>query len=296
MNTINRFHFHRVFKGHPTMIFSLAAADDQSFYSGDASGNLIRWSTEQADGKQIARLGESILKILPDPEEPGLLWCTTLKGNLVCLDQQQKKSTFYPLLKGGIFELFFSGDDIYFSGDEGLFGHCKKDSYYTIDSIQLAHKRVRCFIPQESHFIAGNSEGRIIQLNRDPLDLVHVATPAHEGSVLGLAAHPGGFISCGSDGQIIRWSADLRPLSKVAAHNTAIYRLLPEPAAGLLFSGSRDGSIRIWEQNSLRLVRSIDRFYHEGHYRSVNDLLWLPGPQLLISCSDDREIRSWRFE
>lgn len=293
---MSHFNFYRIYKGHPTMIFALEQGHSNTFYSGDSSGNLISWHVEQENGMQIAALHESILKIKSIPNENGLLYCSTLNGNLIKLDLNDKSSRSFKLLNGGIFDIYFEEDKLFFSGDRGIIGFCKTDYFNQINSICISNKRVRTFLNNANTMLAGTSEGRLVKISKNTLEIIKDTDTFHSRSILDICLYKEGFLSSGMDGSLIRWSGDLIPINQFQAHNTAIYRILPVAEIGIIFTACRDGSIRIWDMETLQLIRSIDKFYHEGHFRSVNDLLWLPENHLLLSCSDDREIRSWIFE
>jgi WD40 repeat protein len=49
----------------------------------------------------------------------------------------------------------------------------------------------------------------------------------------------------------------------------------------------------VWDAQTFKLKKIIDRARHAGHGTSVNKLLWTTFENQLISCSDDRTISVW---
>jgi WD40 repeat protein len=58
-------------------------------------------------------------------------------------------------------------------------------------------------------------------------------------------------------------------------------------------TASKDKTIKIWEAETRKLLKVIDRGRHNAHQNSVNKVLWLPNSHQLISCSDDRTLIYW---
>ena len=54
-----------------------------------------------------------------------------------------------------------------------------------------------------------------------------------------------------------------------------------------------DKSIKVWDAESEKLLKVIDKSRHAGHGTSVNKLLWSDYNDQLISASDDRQISVW---
>jgi len=60
------------------------------------------------------------------------------------------------------------------------------------------------------------------------------------------------------------------------------------PDGRTIVSGSDDRTVKVWEAESGRLLRSL-----EGHKLSVNAVAVSPDGRTIVSGSDDRTIRAW---
>ena len=58
---------------------------------------------------------------------------------------------------------------------------------------------------------------------------------------------------------------------------------------------SMDKTIKVWDAESYKLLKIIDKSRHAGHGTSVNKVLWSTFNNEIISCSDDRTISIWNL-
>ncbi|RKP13808.1 WD40-repeat-containing domain protein [Piptocephalis cylindrospora] len=123
-----------------------------------------------------------------------------------------------------------------------------------------------------------------------------VTLTGHRAGFTSLASQ-GGYLYAGShDGSIQTFHLNGNPdmLLDTQAHSMSVWALTYHPSAHVLVSGSKDGSVKVWdpertgEPGSLKLLRSL-----EGHQGKVYTLDSCPSSQLLLSGSSDQTIRLW---
>jgi len=284
--------FAQLYKGHHSMIFALCH-QGAHFYSGSSDGWLVEWTLGETTGKLIAKLGEAILKITPDTDEPSVLWIGTLEGNLVRLEL--KNGTFIKkhLIKGGVFAILSEPRQIILSGNGGIVMKVDAEHLTPLQAIQISTIRARCLAIFNGKLLAGTSEGRLVELEIGNLSITNQYDDLHQESIFSIACTDSLIYTGGKDGKINVLDINFNLVSTTEAHNITIYKLVYDEAHQLLFSACRDSNIRIWDATDMTLLKSIGKFYHEGHLRSVNDLILYN--HLLISCSDDKTIRSWKL-
>ena len=72
-------------------------------------------------------------------------------------------------------------------------------------------------------------------------------------------------------------------------HSASVQSVALSPDGALLASGSKDGTIKIWNVQTRQLVRTL-----VGHLSWVNDVAFSPDGSLLASISGDHTARIWR--
>jgi WD40 repeat protein len=103
------------------------------------------------------------------------------------------------------------------------------------------------------------------------------------------------LLSSSRDAHIKSWDAlDHYKLDQsVVAHMFAINSISVSPDHRFFVSGSMDKSIKVWELDSMKLLKVIDKSRHAGHATSVNKVLWTDFNNQVLSASDDKKISIW---
>jgi WD40 repeat protein len=81
----------------------------------------------------------------------------------------------------------------------------------------------------------------------------------------------------------------------IIAHLFTINYIVYSPNKLFFATCSKDKSIKLWQANTFKLLKVIDRGRHAGHGTSINKLLWLDN-HTLASCSDDRSVVIWNIQ
>lgn len=181
-----------------------------------------------------------------------LLLAGTATGFVLAVDLRTKKALFNKKVSpAGIFDFFVSPDRIYVFGEQGFATVLDRD-FKTINRKQLLNDSIRQVLPLAGdRFIMACSDNTIKLTDRENL-AVFEERDAHEFSVFALAL---------------------------------------DEERGLLFSGSRDATIKKWHVNELTEIQHI-----KAHMYHVNGLSLSTGSNLLLSASMDKSIRLWDAE
>ena len=93
-----------------------------------------------------------------------------------------------------------------------------------------------------------------------------------------------------ASGQI--WLLNLAQLELVArwqAHQNAVTALAFHPNGSLLFSGSEDATLSVWDVISRSVVKRLEGW----HQREIRAVAFSPDGKFAVSCSMDDRLRVW---
>ncbi|CAI0459298.1 unnamed protein product [Linum tenue] len=104
-----------------------------------------------------------------------------------------------------------------------------------------------------------------------------------------------GFLFAGGaqDGVILAWNGSatgeqqgnpFQPAATLSGHTSAVISM--KVGGGRLFSGSMDGTIKVWDISTLQCIQTM-----KGHDNAVMSLLCYS--DFLLSCSLDQKIKVW---
>lgn len=289
--------------GHISSIYCLAdKVDTPHFFSAAGDGWIVQWQKDaaQSDGLLLAKVDGKIFSILYIKEHH-LLVVGDFEGHIYWLDTETnvilKRVAFH---KGSIFGFCqVSADHMYSISGDGFL--CKWDihTYQPIESIKISNQGLRSIIYDDKRHVIyiGSSDNAIYQVIEKDLKVEKIIPQAHQNSIFSLAILPDDtLLSGGRDAHLKAWSTpNMEVAQDFAAHMFTINSIVHIPELHLFATASRDKCIRIWDETTFELYKSID-IQKEGHINSVNSLLWLPTESTLVSASDDRTIRMWKIE
>ena len=199
-----------------------------------------------------------------------------------------------------VFSILYLGDHLFTAGGDGVFTKWSIDHQTPLESIRISFKAIRsvAYNKEKDEFALGCSDGAIYFLDKTSFMITSSWSACHLPSVFSLVFHPDNerIISGGRDALLKVWHRkNGEMIHVVPAHRFTINHLTLNTDGNLLFTASRDKSIRVWDALNFKLLLSINGPKNEGHQNSVNRLLWFDSQQSLISASDDRQIGHWKM-
>lgn len=253
-----------------------SASDDATAKVWDAkTGRLIK----EASGHKNSVYG---LSISPSGE---MLATASRDGNVrLFWINDEKTLTAAPVdegvLKGHlqpVYAVTFSadGESLASTGEDGtlrLWG--PKTAGASLAQIDDPRGPTAVAVSPDGHLIAsGNADGSLRVWEVPSLDAPSVVSDArvsaagsHRGAVHALAFSPDGkgLISGGEDGAVHFWAValdavSLKPTGLAPQANAAPVRAVAWSSAGLAFSGSDEGTIRVWDPLKRDVIRTIPR-------------------------------------
>lgn len=291
------------FSGHTGAVYSLQYFGiPGQFTSAGADGQVVLWDLNQPElGNRLVHTSGSVYCHFREIGSGQMAICVNRDGIHVVEPDSGKEV----LAKSSPHTVWFRGISIQnkrvvFAGSAGNMAIWKTVSNQ-LEMFQLAMPDIRALAhASDLGWIAlGDSQGKISIVNDGTLKL-EWTFQAHQGTVFACAFYPVGQIlaTAGKDAHLKLWqlqkgSKNARLIRDIPAHLFGIHDIALHPTKPILATGGMDKSIKIWDAETLKLLRVLDKGRHAGHGHSVNQLLWLPEPELLLSCSDDRTISAW---
>ncbi len=291
------------FTGHNGAIFALSPFDrSDTFLSAGGDGWIVGWELNNPDmGKLLARVSAQIFSMVYLPESHEVV-AGNMDGGLhwVPLEDPEKTKNIAVHQKG-VFAFLPFQEWLFSAGGDGRLHKWSIAAKRSLESLAVTPHSIRSLIldPVKEMLIAGASDGNIYFIDPFSMEVRHHISAAHDSSVFSLALYPGGqyLLSGGRDARLKHWdlSGDPICLQNLPAHMFTINDIRFNPEGTLFATAGRDKTLKIWEAASLKLVKVLEGYRDDGHYNSVNALLWCNAGKALCSAGDDRSIIHWAF-
>ncbi|AYA38689.1 WD40 repeat domain-containing protein [Hymenobacter oligotrophus] len=292
--------------GHRDCVYALAGhAAERTFFSSGADGMVASWSIDapEQDGQLIAKVENSVYALHHEPSRQLLIVGHNYQGVQVInlADKALLHATALP--PAPIFDFAYSAQRqrLFVALGDGTLAVLRTTDFGLEHLVRLSDKSLRCLSLNETlgELAVGGSDHRLRILDADTLQLKHTLTAA-TNSVFTAAYHPTSSLlySAGRDAHLRVYDATqgYAEVHTVVAHLFAINHLTFSPDARMLATCSMDKSIKLWDADTCRLLRVLDKARHAGHGTSVNRLFWSGRQNRLVSCSDDRSLAVWQVE
>ena len=291
--------------GHRDCVYALAGtAGTDTFYSAGADGLVAAWNVArpEQDGELIAKVENSVYALRHLPERNLLVVGHNFQGVQV-IDLAEKKLAFATALPpAAIFDFAYSEarQRLYVALADGRLAVLRASDFKVEALLKLSAKSLRCLALHEERdeLVVGSSDCHLRVLDADSLAVKHDWEGA-TNSVFTAAYSPDGcsLLTAGRDAHLRLWDvgAGYAEQHSIVAHLFAINHLTFSPAGHLFATASMDKSVKIWDAQTYRLLKVVDKARHAGHGTSVNKLLWTDYHDQLLSTGDDRTISVWKL-
>ncbi len=291
-----------IFTGHADAVYSLCAGHEPHFfYSGSADNFVGCWNNETGTfEKPLIKSTGSIYSLLHDVENQ-LLYVGQRRGIVLIVDlTRQKSPKSVQAHEGDIFSIVQDTDGkIYTAGGDGHLKIWSAIDFHLLHDFKLSTTNVRCIhlSSQNQEIFAGMSDHTIRVFDMQTLEQKQVLT-GHQNSVFTIESLDANrMITAGRDAIFIIWQKKnnlWEQSGTVQAHLYTVNHLSLSPNGQFLASASRDKTFKIWDAQTMKLLKVIDQKFPDTHTHSVNRVLWMDNHQI-ISTGDDKKIISWKI-
>lgn len=291
---------YRQWMGHKGPVYAMNQVDESQFISAGSDGYIIKWDIDAAlQGRVLAHVPAQVFS-LEYIEDLHHLLAGAMDGHLYVIDLNNNSCIRnIDLQSGSVFSILKVADIVFVATQMGLL-YQLNDCYELTHTIKVSDASLRKLIATKdrtSLFIA--SSDKCIYTYQISIGQITDIIRAANHSVFSLAfdeTHK--LLYSGSrDAQLYKHTFNENQISteQIAAHLYTINDIVLNSTHSLLYTASRDKSIKVWNSETLQLLKVIDQKF-DAHKNSVNKLLYYPERNLLISAGDDSAVIAWRIE
>lgn len=295
-------HLHTL-SGHQNPIYALSdGLDGQTFYSAGNDKGVVEWSLEtMAFVKVLVSVQSSVYAI---HRFENLLFIAQRSGVILVFDLVENivRATL-SFHKKAVFDLktIAHKRELLSTGEDGIVAVWSLTDFSLLYDFTVISDTVRVIAvsKNEQEVALGCKDGIVRIYNSLDYGFQRQLT-GHKLPITSLQYDPSGayLISGSRDAQLKFWNMpgyDLQ--NQIAAHMFSIYAIAFHPLAPYFATCSQDKSIKLWNAEDFKLYKilSLEK-QTEGHFHSINKLMWSQDGRYLISTGDDRQVMIWRFE
>jgi len=294
----------RHFTGHIASVYCIAgAADERSFYTGAGDGVIAEWHLDGGDtATGIARVPGNIFSLLYIKKHQ-LLIAGDMNGGVYVIDLETKtaiKNLFRE--NAAVYALYYfdDTDELWVGDASGTVKVWDICTFALLDTKSISTKSIRHInvSADGSAIVFSCSDNNLYVTDRN-INITHTLA-GHLSSVFCSAFNAAGnlLVSGSRDARLRTWDVTHGYANKaeIQAHLYTINDIKLSPDGKLFATAGRDKHIKLWNAETMELLKVIDKEKFEGHINSVNKLFWSDWNNSLISCGDDRAVMVWGVE
>jgi WD40 repeat protein len=294
-------HLHTL-SGHQNPVYALSdGLNDQTFYSAGNDKGVVEWSLEtMAFVKVLVPVQSSVYAM---HRFENLLFIAQRSGVILVFDLEESliKATL-SFHKKAVFDLktIPSKRELLSTGEDGVLAVWSLTDFSLLYNFTVISDTVRVIAvsKNEQEVALGCKDGVVRIYNSSDYGFQKQLT-GHKLPITSLQYDPTGIylVSGSRDAQLKFWNLpgyDLQ--NQIGAHMFSIYGIAFHPTAPYFATCSQDKSIKLWNAEDFKLYKilSLEK-QTEGHFHSINKLMWSRGGRYLISTGDDRQVMIWSF-
>lgn len=295
-------HLHTL-SGHQNPVYALAnTADGKGFYSAGNDKGVVEWSLEtMAFVKVLVPVQSSVYAL---HRYGDLLFIAQRSGLILVFDTAEEKlAATLSHHKKAVFDVktIPSKQELISTGEDGMVSVWSLKDYSLLYSFPVIPDAVRTIAVSgdESEVALGCKDSVVRVYNSADYGLIRELR-GHKMPVTSLQYSPDGryLISGGRDAQLKVWGLpDYELANNIAAHMFSVYAIAYHPTQPFFATCSQDKGIKLWGSDDFKLYKILSLEKNtEGHFHSINRLIWSADGTYLISTGDDRQVMVWRFD
>ena len=288
--------------GHQNPIYALAKAEDpQRFYSAGNDKGVVEWSlTDMAFVKVILPVQSSVYAL---HRFGHLLFVGQRSGAILVFDLEANQLvTSLNFHEKGVFDLksIVSKNELLSTGEDGTVAVWSLKDFSLLYHFPVLNNTIRVIAlsNDQKEVALGAKDGLIRIYSAEDFTLTN-ELQSHTLPITSIVYSPNGdyMISGSRDAQLKVWSLPgYHLINTIPAHLFSIYSIAFHPVLPYFATCSQDKSIKVWSSTDFKLFKILSNEKGvEGHFHSINKMIWSQDGKYLISTGDDRQIKIWEF-
>jgi len=288
--------------GHQNPIYALAKAEDpQRFYSAGNDKGVVEWSlTDMAFVKVILPVQSSVYAL---HRLGHLLFVGQRSGAILVFDLEANQLiTSLNFHEKGVFDLksIVSKNELLSTGEDGTVAVWSLNDFSLLYHFPVLKNTIRVIAlsNDQKEVALGAKDGLIRIYSAEDFTLTN-ELQSHTLPITSIVYAPNGdyMISGSRDAQLKVWSLPgYQLINTIPAHLFSIYSIAFHPVLPYFATCSQDKSIKVWSSTDFKLYKILSNEKGvEGHFHSINKMIWSEDGKYLISTGDDRQIKVWEF-
>lgn len=294
-------HLHTL-SGHQNPIYTLAnTADGKGFYSAGNDKGVVEWSLDTMGFVKVLTPVQSSVYALHLYGD--ILFIAQRSGLVLVFDTAVSEAiTTLNFHKKAVFDLktIPHKQELLSTGEDGTVAVWSLRDYSLLYSFPVIANTVRSIaLSKDETEVALGAKDAVIRIFSSADYALVRELKGHTMPVTSLQYAPDGhsLVSGGRDAQLKVWDLPGYELTNnVAAHMFSVYAIAYHPVLPYFATCSQDKCIKLWGSNDFKLYKILSLQKNtEGHFHSINKLIWSVDGRYLISTGDDRQVMVWEF-
>ncbi|MDB9963583.1 hypothetical protein OAD50_00650 [Vicingaceae bacterium] len=284
---------------HKAAIYALCEGEgDHICYSGGSDRFVIKWNLKLMKAEKLVSKSPTTIVSLCYLKAQNILLIGQIEGGVHVIDLTQNKEIKYlKVHKGYTFDIQFikEKNELVFSSGDGSISIWSAIDFKLLFQTQIGKGKNRkvAYSAERNELAVASADGFVKVLNTEDWSEKFVISGLESGAN-SLCYLKEKLIIGTKNAHLHQF--DLKTNIKeegIAAHNWAVYDLVYNENLDLLASVSRDKTVKVWNPNTLEVLKRFEGFKVRGHTHSVNAALWSSYNNYLITAGDDKVIRIW---
>jgi len=291
--------------GHQNPIFAVEnGATSHVVFTGGNDKGVVQWDLEKMAFERILYPVQVSVYALHLIAHTSLLAIGLRDGKTKIVDtESQKLIARLEHHQRPVFDVksFKSKPELILASEDGTVSIWNADTFSLLYHFKVAEQTIRTIAisPDEKWVVFGTKDGRVRLYNAQDYSFIE-ELPAHAMPVTALCFSPDGrhLLTGGRDARLnVLDTAGFSTVTTFIPHLFTVYAIRYHPTLPIFATASRDKSIKIWSADAFRLLRVInfERGF-DSHFLSINDIVWNPYKNQLVSVSDDKQAMVWDID